>query len=416
MMLFVFCSSSVPTADVDTLINSFGQLGTQATGATKGLTELRENWNELPLESQVKLRKVLQSAASNIESFTNTGDDEMAAILGALDMVSKMAPVAGPHGAFLSAFSNFASGLFSLFGEGAPVKKPIGKIVEEKIEKALEKSRQNDLINQAQATIQLFYVSKAYLDSFASDGRELEDHEVRSIETHVPMATGVPFMGILEAEIDRLLKANKKNANDAKQILKYIELYTTMAVLKDITLQEMAFLMPASHKRIRDGMISVQEMFREYEKSLLKFLHEGNAGKMALVYYDPDLNPVTDSYLTKVLKVPDYDRSMAGIWCLTPRGSNYPVEARKHPENFVTENHPYIAASGSGCHWKLVPHGNNLYTVVNKEDCFTSARYCGKYLSFDTYRGGFLYLKTYSMLTLEPDAALWEIDGPSNAK
>ena len=369
MMLFVFCSSSVPTADVDTLINSFGQLGTQATGATKGLTELKENWNELPLESQVKLRKVLQSAASNIESFTNTGDDEMAAILGALDMVSKMAPVAGPHGAFLSAFSNFASGLFSLFGEGAPVKKSIGKIVEEKIGKALEKSRQNDLINQAQATIQLFYVSKAYLDSFASDGRELEDHEVRSIETHVPMATGVPFMGILAAEIDRLLKANKKNANDAKQILKYIELYTTMAVLKDITLQEMAFLMPASHKRIRDGMISVQEMFREYEKSLLKFLHEGNAGKMALVYYDPDLNPVTDSYLTKVLKVPDYDRSMAGIWCLTPRGSNYPVEARKRPENFVTENHPYIAASGSGCHWKLVPHGNNLYTVVNKEDC-----------------------------------------------
>lgn len=416
MMLFVFCSSSVPTADVDTLINSFGQLGTQATGATKGLTELKENWNELPLESQVKLRKVLHSAASNIESFTNTGDDEMAAILGALDMLSKMAPVAGPHGAFLSSFSNFASGLFSLFGEGAPIKKSIGKIVEEKIEKALEKSHQNDLINRAQATIQLFYVSKAYLDSFASDGRELEDHEVRSIETHVPMATGVPFMGILAAEIDRLLEANRKNANDAKQILKYIELYTTMAVLKDITLQEMAFLMPASHKRIRDGMISVQEMFREYEKSLLKFLHEGNAGKMALVYYDPDLNPVTDSYLTKVLKVPDYDRSMAGIRCLTPRGSNYPVEAREHPEDFVTENHPYIAATGSGCHWKLVPHGNNLYTVVNKEDCSTSARYCGKYLSFDTYRGGFLWLKAKSKLTLKPDAVLWEIDGPSNAK
>lgn len=416
MMLFVFCSSSVPNADVDTLFNSFGNLGTQATGATKGLTELKKNWNEFPLKSQVKMRNILQSAASNIESFANTGDDEMAAILGALDMVAKMAPVAGPNGAFLSAFSNFASGLFSLFGTGAPIKKPIGKIVEEKIEKALEKSRQNDLNNQAQATIQLFYVSKAYLDSFAKDGKELEDHEVRSIETHVPLATGVPFMETLAAEIDRLLKANKKNANDAKLILKYIELYTTMAILKDITLQEMAFLMPASHKRIRDGMISVQEMFREYEKSLLKFLHEGITGKMALVYYDPDLNPVTDSYLAKVLKVPDYDRPMAGIWCLTPRGSNRPVEARKSPEKFVTENHPYIAASGSDCYWKLVPHGNNLYTVVSKQDCSTDTRYCGKYLSFDTYRGGFLYLKTYSMLTLERDAVLWEIDGPSNAK
>ena len=66
--------------------------------------------------------------------------------------------------------------------------------------------------------------------------------------------------------------------------------------------------------------------------------------------------------------------------------------------------HPYITPYNEGCFWKLIPHGNHLYTVVNtyggrKYD------YYGQYLSFDKLSGD------RSRLTVEGDADLWEIYG-----
>ena len=54
--------------------------------------------------------------------------------------------------------------------------------------------------------------------------------------------------------------------------------------------------------------------------------------------------------------------------------------------------------------WKLIPHGNHLYTVVNTYGGRKHDHY-GQYLSFDTLSRG------RSRLTVEGDADLWEIYG-----
>ena len=128
---------------------------------------------------------------------------------------------------------------------------------------------------------------------------------------------------------------------------------------------------------------------------------------MALNYFDPDVSPFTDSYLTKVLKVPDYDRSMAGRWCLTPHISGQklnPITWATDENSLMKDGHPYITTAIENCHWKLIPHGNNLYTVQNIYKC-PKYGYCGQYLSFDILSG------EDSRVTLKTYADLWEICG-----
>ena len=72
--------------------------------------------------------------------------------------------------------------------------------------------------------------------------------------------------------------------------------------------------------------------------------------------------------------------------------------------SLMKDGHPYITTAIENCHWKLIPHGNNLYTVQNIYKC-PKYGYCEQYLSFDILSG------EDSRLTLKTYADLWEICG-----
>ena len=229
-------------------------------------------------------------------------------------MVAQFAALAGPKGQILSVALSFVSGFLSLFGVGGPKKKSIGQIVREEINDAFDKFYEKDLKNQAQGMARTFQISKAYVDRLAQSGQPLTLHEAGSLERNVPLYVGLPFMGKLASEIHSLLQTNKPG--DAKKTLRYVELYTKMATLKDMILQEVAALLPVELERNRQALLAAQESLRDQQKEQIGFLREGITGKVVLNYFDPEEHPVTDLYLTKVLKLPDYDRSLAGIWCL----------------------------------------------------------------------------------------------------
>ena len=99
---------------------------------------------------------------------------------------------------------------------------------------------------------------------------------------------------------------------------------------------------------------------------------------------------------------------MAGKWCITPsiRGQRpLPIKwSKEHGYYLVRDGHPYITIGNQGCFWKLIPHGQDLYTIVNT---YGGPRhdYYGQYLPFDIHNGH------YSQTTVETDANLWEITG-----
>ena len=295
-------------------------MGSKATGAKKGLTALKGKWNTLSFGDRAVMTQTLQSAASNIDKFAKAGDDPIGAVQGALNMVGQFAALAGPTGQIVAVALSFVSGFLSLFGIGGKKKKSIGQIVREEIDEALAQFYEQDLSNQARGIAKTFDVSKAYVDRLAQSGNKLTVAQAGSLERNVPLYLGLEFMGTLSSEIERLLRANKRN--EAKKTLRYIELYAKMAVLKDVIMQEVATLLPDELEPNRQAMFAAQNVLRGQQKELLQFLRAGrfdkSHNKMAVNYFDPDVNPVTDAYMTAVLKIPDYDRSMAGIWCLTP--------------------------------------------------------------------------------------------------
>ena len=317
-------------------------------------------------------------------------------------MVGQFAALAGPTGQIVAVALSFVSGFLSLFGIGGKKKKSLGQIVREEIDEALAQFYEQDLSNQARGIAKTFDVTKAYVDRLAQSGNKLTKAQAESLERNVPMYIGLEFMGTLASEIDRLLRANKRN--EAKKTLRYIELYAKMAVLKDVIMQEVATLLPDELEPNRQAMFAAQNVLRGQQKELLQFLRAGrfdkSHNKMAVNYFDPDVNPVTDAYMTAVLKIPDYDRSMAGIWCLTPE-----IEGeRKLPITWLRHfpsGHPYITRKNECCFWRLIPHGNYLYTVVNTYSGPEYAYY-DQFLSFDRSSG---------CLTVKDEADLWEIYG-----
>ena len=348
------------------------------------------------------MTQTLQSAASNIKKFANAGDDPIGAVHGALNMVGQFAALAGPTGQIVAVALSFVSGFLSLFGIGGKKKKSLGKILREEIDEALAQFYEQELSNQAVATAKTFEISKAFVDTLAQSGNKLTKAQGLSLQINVPVYLGSQLMGTLASEIERLLRANKRN--EAKKTLRYIELYAKMAVLKDVIIQEVATLLPDELEPNRQALFAAQIGLRDQQKNLIQFLRAGrfdkSHNKMAVNYFDPDVNPVTDAYMTAVLKIPDYDRSMAGIWCLTPAIKG----ERELPITWLRpfgSGRPYITTKNEGCFWRLIPHGNYLYTVVNTYKGPEYAYY-NQFLSFDRSSG---------CLTVNEDADLWEIYG-----
>jgi len=69
-------------------------------------------------------------------------------------------------------------------------------------------------------------------------------------------------------------------------------------------------------------------------------------------------------------------------------------------------NKPYItleSQSDKNCYWKLVPHGANLYSIINKQGCDKKEEWCNALMSFeDVEKNGLASLTKIAGL-------MWEI-------
>ena len=409
--IFFFCPS-VPGGPLTKLLDIFLKLSPlEIRDADVGLAELMDKWDTLSFGDRAVMTQTLQSAASNIDKFAKAGDDPIGAIQGALNMVGQFEELAGSTGQNVA--GGFVSGLLSLFGVGAKKKKSIGQIVREEIKEVLAQFPEPNLFNKAGEHGGLdtqFDRLKRYVDVVAQFGNNLTVDEAIFFERNAPLYVGVAFMGSLQLSsvIERLLRDNK--GDEAKKTLRYIELYSRIAVLEDVILQELAFLLPKELEPTSRLIFMAQDLLHSQHKKLLQFLRAGRFDKIALSYFDPDVYPITDAYMTAVLKVPDYDRSLAGKWCLTPvigRAPKVAITWKIVYPKLMVHGHPYITLTEpneQACFWKLIPHGNSLYTVVNTYGG-PKHEFYGQYLSFDILHG---YI---SRMAVKSEAVLWEIVG-----
>lgn len=239
------------------------------------------------------------------------------------------------------------------------------------------------------------------MNGVAKSGNPLSDSETTSLSAHVPVYSGVAFMGTLASEIRNIIRDN--NIGEGKKCLKYIELYVRLAILKDVILQQMAALISDSQRNIRNGVYQYQNSLQTSAKALFKFLYESEIGNNVIPYFDPDKYELTDAYLSEVLEVQNYDRSMAGRYFFNVKvGSKVarlgyvaavPLRGGDRGADLVTVGNFY---------WKLVPHGNNLFSIVNRYEC-PNNDLCDALLTWTKHR------ETHFVTIEHADPALWEI-------
>ena len=365
-----------------------------ATRAKSGLEKLETKWLQTPEARRGEIVGALNTAAGKLEKFANAGEDPVGAIRGAVEIIATFANLAGPHGQIISVALNFISGFLSLFGKGTSPK-PVSEVVREEIERWYSR----DLTNQAEGAIFAFQRSKAFLNGVAKSGNPLTDSESTSLAAHVPVYEGVAFMGTLATEIRNIIRENE--IGEAKRCLKYIELYVRLAILKDVILQQMAALIPDSQNNTRNGVYQFQNSLQTSTKALVGFLYKSEIGSNVVPYFDPDKYELTDAYLTEVLEIESYDRSIAGRYLIEVSvgnrlgrlGYSLPVDQGDGRADIVFKGTFY---------WKLVPHGNNLFSIVNRHEC-PNSDLCDALLTWTRVSGRYV-------VTIEhDDPALWEI-------
>lgn len=365
--------------------------------AKNGLKELENKWLQTPETRRGEIAGALNTAAGKLQTFANAGEDPVGAIRGAVEIIATFSGLAGPYGQIIGVALNFISGFLSLFGKGPSSPKPVSEVVREEIEKWYSR----DLSNQAEGAIFAFQKSKSFLNGVAKSGNPLSDSETTSLSAHVPVYSGVAFMGTLASEIRNIIRGN--NIGEGKKCLKYIELYVRLAILKDVILQQMAALISDSQRNIRNGVYQYQNSLQTSAKALFKFLYESEIGNNVIPYFDPDKYELTDAYLSEVLEVQNYDRSMAGRYFF-----NVKVGSKVARLGYVAavplrggDRGADLVAVGN-FYWKLVPHGNNLFSIVNRYEC-PNNDLCDALLTWTKHR------ETHFVTIKHADPALWEI-------
>lgn len=324
-----------------------------------------------------------------------------------MNIVGAIATFFGPVGQLASMGLGFVSSLLGLFGKKQEPR-PLGEIVREQIHDALAKYGDETLNDKASGLISAFGNSKSYLDGAAQSGKLLSKEEMIIASSRVPINQGVEFMGTLANNIyNKFLRFSEDP--DPKKCIRYCELYAQLAGLRDVILTQMIALTGDEMKNDVNGLMTMQRDFRDGTKILLEPLFDANVEQVILPYFDPDINKITDSYARSVLGLgTEYDRSKAGMYCLMAEGKDKKLKDLVWSTNekmFLVKNKPYITLAqhdDSNCYWKLVPHGNNLYSIVNKKGCATGEDVCGSLLSFGLDRDFFANIDS-------SDGIMWEI-------
>ena len=390
--------SVLPSDPARTITQIKGQLSNfKETAKTKIESQLRRfevvsEWNEMPPGDRITVTQALNAVAGNVDKLANARDNPIGALQGTINIIGGFAAMAGPHGQVASIVLGFVSSFLGLLGN-TKEEKSVGEIVREQVDDALEAFHDQLLFDEAAGVVTAFQVSKAFLDPLTQSDNDLSDVTLNAINCNVPITQHVDFMGTLESRIRALFDTT--DPQDAKKCIKYIELYAKIAVMKDALVGQTAALIPNSEESLQTSILAVQQSLRQTTKALFQFLYNSDPNQKVLPYYDVDLSVVTDSYAIEVLGIADYDRYLKGLKSLgyslmlthyLDWGTGIDLEPRQggtRSKAFVTRGTSHIPI------WKLRPHGNSLFSIVNKRGCSDDppSHWCDAFLSWEEVEG-----------------------------
>ncbi|XP_020908947.1 uncharacterized protein LOC110246905 [Exaiptasia diaphana] len=404
-------------ASVKTKLSTFS--GPLPSRAKDSLSSLDKKWNDLSNNNKKRALRTLSVINSNIKAYGNAGEDPVSAMKAAITILASISSNFRPKGQLANTAPGFASAFLGLHGKKG--KQSLELFVGE-IDGLLAGIPGNDdeLIRRGDGVLTALKQTKVYLDGVSKSKKPLSTKEMALATHELKRSQGLQFLGELASKITQMFENN--DALDGKQAIRYCEMYAILTAFRDIILTQYISIIPTNNNDTSsqnniDGVLADQVLFRKLAGKVLGKFYEVDYDSAIIPYFDPDVSVITDTYSTKMLNVANYDRTMTGLYCLSLfiRKNNkfHKMVWRRKDKRFQPDGNPYTTITieyYKRCHWKLVPHAGNTYSIVTKyksEDEKTPD-YSGSFLSWTV-----IDQKAYVDINAK-GPILWEIKGQSS--
>ncbi|XP_031561293.1 uncharacterized protein LOC116297242 [Actinia tenebrosa] len=362
------------------------------------ITKLEREWDAQELEERKARAKALDTVKKNIIALGDGADDSNKAIKGVLSLVEGAASLAGPLGELVSVGAMFVSSFLSMFGH-TKKPKPMAVIVREQINAALEEFLEEVISNEAEAAVMAFRSAKGYVDALGQDNDKIPDDDVDALASNVPAREGISIMSKLFNFIEDMIEDNRPK--DARKCFRYLELYLRLATLRKMILMQVVSLIPETRNITAQGYIGSMNVILDETEYMLNFLHDLSLQSKLMPYFDGDRYFQTAAYLKIELNL-ERPNPFPGLHCIDP-DDTYSFGWVKQDGLNPPMLHPIATITPKRCSWKIIAHGNDQFSIVNKYDCPNDA-WCDSLLSIDPRPGK----KTIVGLEKE-DPVIWAI-------
>ncbi|XP_052100938.1 toxin CfTX-A-like [Mytilus californianus] len=266
-------------------------------------TSLKSNQQSAELskiENYLKYHDVSNAISPTIEAVGDaapslTSRDVTEIVSGALDIMSAVSVLIPKVGPIISSILTVISALISAIG-GSGSQTDIGSVVKNAINEALSRFDDSNLRAEAFGTSKVFDVSLAYLDGIT----DIKQHEVSALSAHVPIYSGVRFIGILQSKI--MESSTSDDKQQVKRAIEYTRLFVKLSVLRSIVMWKMYITVKQAGHSVSTAksIQSVIKTMKLRDKNFLRFLTNPSYSRAVFfAHLNPSELPEVSKYLNK---------------------------------------------------------------------------------------------------------------------
>jgi len=358
--------------------------------------------------------KMLPIIIDNIDSFAKVKESPNTAMKGVITIIKSLDEIFYLSEMKAMVIIGFISDILEFVGRTRRgLTNPLSVVIEEEIDKVSKFHSNKDFVRKARDIMKSLALSKKFLR------RLLKYKPANKLIPQLPNQISAVKNNKKMAELVKVVKKvfDKNDASTAPIDLQMFEVFAKIVTYYELILMQGIDMLSLRNK-LKLPMMAKRTEFRKmikapFERLYIKANQTWKYGSKFIPYFDHDVHTITDFYARNILKLASFDQKVADkLHCLR-FSSGKDLVWSKYEKHFVVTDKPYITIANkslANCYWKLVPHGQNSYSIVNKDQCQKHHEYCGAMLSYATRNG-----KRY--VTIDNDhPTLWQINWKGDNK
>lgn len=310
--------------------------------------------------------------------------------------------------------TKFISSFFSLFGECQRIDETVMSLINDAVKKAkaYEFRGTFDSFIETEVTKikNAINVAKVSLDTLGIKYDKNDDNHLLMI-WRIRLSIRQQMYPALKRLARKINKKTNRNFVIEKIGCFYlVELYTKIMSVWEMIVIRYISMLPYDNdpwfieaRRDYPGYLTDT---RSGTRKMLAFLHDPSKRSFLMAYFNGRDYPILNAYMETILKIPRPNAFPAARYCINPWGNDY-LQYNWFPDRKWRHIFGPSSDTYRRCKWEINSHGNDLYSILNKNKCPWAGNVCNHSLSYGPYERNH---KKYTIALLKAyDPVIWQL-------